>query len=135
MASVSYTHLDVYKRQVFYRGDEDSVYLALDLGGYETDGRGYFVVGGPAIDADLRLAVGSLRDGPDAVALYAAPKSNFLVGGPVVTEALLDAVVYAPGGAHDAGLAPLLLAGQPLDEAQRDAAITDSLQRLSLIHI
>ena len=114
---------------VFYRGDEDSVYLALDLGGYETDGRGYFVVGGPAIDADLRLAVGSLRDGPDAVALYAAPKSNFLVGGPVVTEALLDAVVYAPGGAHDAGLVPLLLAGQPLDEAQRDAATTDSLQR------
>ena len=114
---------------VFYRGDEDSVYLALDLGGFETDGRGYFVVGGPAIDADLRLAVGSLRDGPDAVALYAAPKSNFLVGGPVVTEALLDAVVYAPGGAEDAGLAPLLLAGQPLDEALRDAAMTDSLQR------
>ena len=76
---------------VFYRGDEDTVYLALDLGGYETDGRGYFVAGGPAINADLRLAVGSLRDGPDAVALYAAPRSNFLVGTPVVTEALLDA--------------------------------------------
>ena len=115
---------------VFYRGDEDTVYLALDLGGYETDGRGYFVAGGPAINADLRLAVGSLRDGPDAVALYAAPRSNFLVGTPVVTEALLDAVIFAPQAAEDDGLAPLLLPGQrPLDEGERGAAEADSLQR------
>ena len=115
---------------VFYRGDEDTVYLALDLAGYETDGRGYFVAGGPAINADLRLAVGSLRDGPDAVALYAAPRSNFLVGTPVVTEALLDAVIFAPQAAEDDGLAPLLLPGQrPLDEGERGAAEADSLQR------
>ena len=115
---------------VFYRGDEDTVYLALDLGGYETDGQGYFVVGGGSTNPDLLLAVGSLRDGPDAVAIYAAPRSDFLVGNPVVIEELVDAVVYTSEGADDEGLAPLLLPGRPpLDEAAGGAAEADSLQR------
>ena len=33
---------------VFYRGDEDVVYLAASLGGYATDSRGYFVAGASA---------------------------------------------------------------------------------------
>ena len=115
---------------VFYRGDEDSVYLALDLSGYQTDGRGYFVAGAAATNPDLLLADGTLRDGPDAVALYAAPRSRFPVGGPIILDDLLDAVVYTPGGAADAGLAPLLLPNRPpLDEARRGTASTDSLQR------
>lgn len=64
------------------------------------------------------------------MALYAAPRSNFLVGTPVVTEALLDAVVDTPQAAADDGLAPLLLPGQrPLDEGERGVAAADSLQR------
>ena len=116
---------------VLYRGDEASVYLAVDLTGYRTDSRGYFVVGSVATPADLLLANGSLRDGPDAVALYAAPRSRFPTGGPVVLDDLLDAVVYAPSGQTAPGLMPLLLADQqPADEAQRAAANAHSAQRV-----
>ena len=88
------------------------------------------MVGGETANSDLRLAVGSLTDELGAVALYNAPRSNFPMGQPVVTDALIDAVVYTPAGVADEGLAPLLLPGRPaLDEAQRGAAATDSLQR------
>ncbi len=114
---------------VLYRGDEATVYGAIGLDGH-TDSRGYYVIGGPAIDADHPVAAGLLRDGPDAVALYAAWPWQFPVGSPVVTEGLLDAVVYAPGAAPVAGLQPLLLPDElPLDEAQQGTAAAHSAQR------
>ena len=116
---------------VLYRGDEASVYLAIDLSDYHTDNRGYFVAGAVATPADLRLANGTLRDGPDAAALYAAPRSRFPVGGPVVLDDLLDAVVYAPDGQTAPALMALLLPDQsPVDEAQRGAAGSHAAQRV-----
>lgn len=113
---------------VFYRGDEASVYLAVGLDGYRTNGAGYFVLGDSGVaGADLPLANGTLLDGPDAVAVYAAPKSDFPRNAPVTTDNLLDAVVYGPA---DAALLVLLKPGQSaLDEGARGAATTDSLQR------
>lgn len=113
---------------VFYRGDEASVYLAVELDGYRTDGRGYFVLGaGEVAGADLPLANDALRDGPDAVTVYDAPKSRFPRGAPVSLDGLLDAVVYGPA---DERLLALLVAGQgPLDEGARGDAAADSSQR------
>ncbi|MBP6015508.1 MAG: Ig-like domain-containing protein [Candidatus Promineofilum sp.] len=112
---------------VLYRGDEASVYLAVALDGYMTDDDGYFTLGASGIDANLRLADGTLRDGPDGVGLYAAPKANFPRGAPVTTAQLIDAVVYGPA---DEALRVLLAAGQtPLDEDARGASATDSNQR------
>lgn len=113
---------------VFYRGDEASVYLAVGLDGFATDGAGYLVLGASGVaGAGLALANDALRDGPDAVALYAAPESEFPRNAPVRTADLLDAAVYGPA---DERLLALLAAGQaPLDEAGRGAAGADSSQR------
>lgn len=113
---------------VLYRGDEAVVYLALGLDGQRTDDDGFFVVGAPAVaGVDLPLAADTLRDGPDAVALYAAPEAEFPRNAPLTTTALLDAVVYGPAGAE---LLALMGPGETaLDEDARGAALTDSLQR------
>ena len=113
---------------VLYRGDEASVYLAVGLDGYQTDAAGYFVLGASGVaGADLRLAAGTLRDGPDAVAVYDAPESDFPRNAPVAVANLLDAVVYGPAGAS---LLVLLEPGQAaLDEDARGAAAAESLQR------
>ena len=116
---------------VLYRGNEASVYLALDLSDYRTDDRGYFVAGAAGAPADLLMANGALRDGPDAAALYAAPRSRFPTDGPVVLDDLLDAVVYSPDGQTAPGLMALLLPDQlPVNEAQRGAAGSHSAQRV-----
>ena len=115
---------------VLYRGDYATVYLAVSLGGFETDGAGYFVAGGLSVAPDLAFAANQFRDGPDAVALYAAPRSQFPPGSPVVVDALIDAVVYAPGGQATPGLEALLLPGEaPVDEGQRGAAGEHAAQR------
>lgn len=113
---------------VLYRGDEAVVYLALSLDGYRTDDDGYFVIGSAAAaGVDLLLAKGTLLNGPDAVAVYAAPEHDFPNNQPVTTENLIDAVVYGPAGPE---LIALLLPGQvSVDENSRGAANADSSQR------
>ncbi len=113
---------------VLYRGDEAAVYLALGLDGQHTDEAGFFVIGASGVaGADVALAADTLRDGPDAVALYEAHEAEFPLNTPLTTTALLDAVVYGPAGAE---LLTLLLPDEmALDEDARGAALTDSLQR------
>ncbi len=113
---------------VFYRGDEAMVYLALSLDGYRTDERGYFVVGtSNTPGSDLKIANGTIRDGPDAVALYSAPAYEFPNNEPVTTDDLIDAVVYGQAGPE---LMVLMLSGQsPVDENARGSASSDSSQR------
>lgn len=113
---------------VFYRGDESLVYLALALNGYQTDERGYFVLGSINTPGyDILLATGTILDGPDAIALYSAPAYNFPNNTPVTTKNLVDAVVY---GQADAKLMALMLPGQmPIDENARGAGSSDSSQR------
>jgi hypothetical protein len=113
---------------VLYRGDEAVVYLAVSLDGYRTDDEGYFVIGSAAVaGVDLLLAKGTILNGPDAVAVYAAPEHDFPNNQPVTTENLIDAVVYGPASP---ALLALLLPGQsPVDENSRGAANFDSNQR------
>jgi len=113
---------------VLYDGDSGSVFLAFGLDGYRTDSRGYFVIGTAASPGvDLLIADGVLLDSPAAVALYDAPPGQFPPGTPVVTDLLVDALVYGPAGE---ALLALLRAGEPpVDEQQRDQALTDAVGR------
>ncbi len=116
---------------VLFNGADDLSYRAIDLGSYQTDARGRFLVGGSLVPGvDLALPDGTLQNGPDAVALYTGSAADFPVGSPVSTGSLLDAVVYGDAGEPDAGLLTLLAEGEKqLDEDGRDNAPADSLQR------
>lgn len=116
---------------IFYNGNGDVSYAALDLDGKSTDANGYFVVGNSAVSgAGLTFANGLLQNGADAVALYAANGTDFPNGTAVTTTNLRDALVYDTGQADDAGLLPLLNAGEPqVNEATGGNAPANSNQR------
>ena len=98
---------------VFYNGSNDSSYAAFDLDGFVTDANGYFVLGNSAVTPGLTFSNGLLQNGADAVALYTGNGSDFPNGTAVTTDNLVDAIVYDTDDADDAGLLPLLNAGQP----------------------
>ncbi|NOY99820.1 MAG: hypothetical protein GXP40_11590 [Chloroflexi bacterium] len=99
---------------VFYNGGDDQSYRSIDLDGNATDVNGYFVIGNSAVpNVDLTFANGALQNGADAVALYMADGADFPNGTPLTTTDLIDAIVYDTDDADDAGLLPLLDAGQP----------------------
>lgn len=116
---------------VFYDGATDASYAAFDLDGYSTDSGGRFVLGNEGVDGvDLVFDDGLLLDGPAAVALYLGDAASFPAGTPVTTAGLLDAFVYAAGGAPDPGLQPLLAADEiPFDESAGGDAGLHSAQR------
>ena len=116
---------------VFFNGGNDLSYQAFDLDGRTTDANGYFVLGNNAVPGrDLVFADGTLQNGADAVALYAADATNFPLNTPVTTTNLRDAIVYDTADADDAGLLVLLNAGQQqIDEAGGTAGDVDSIGR------
>jgi hypothetical protein len=115
---------------VFWNGQNDTVYRAVELAGQTTDAAGYFTLGNPALNPDLTFPNAALQNGPDAVALYAGRAVDFPTGTALTTADLLDAAVYGRADRPDGGLLALLVAGQPqVDEAARDAAESHALQR------
>ena len=100
---------------VLFNGNGDTSYDSFDLDGYTTDANGYFVIG-TVPENDIYVAPGSggwLQNGADAVALYSADATDFPSGTAVSTTNLIDAIAYDTDDADDAGLLPLLNAGQP----------------------
>ena len=84
---------------VFYKGGGNTVttnvYAAFDLDGMSTDSAGFFLLANPGVTgADIVFAPGLLRDGGDAVALFAGDSTDFPNGTPLTTVGLIDAVVY-----------------------------------------
>ena len=116
---------------VLYGGSTDTVYEAIDLDGFFTDAGGRFVLGNAAVaNVDLVFDDGLLLAGPAAVALYQGDATDYPAGAPVSTEGLIDALVYGPETAQDAGLLVLLEAGQPqVDEAGAGEPAAHSNQR------
>ncbi len=101
---------------VLFNGSDDQSYTPVfDLDGYTTDGNGYFVIGTvPA--SDIPVASGGsgwLQNGADAVALFVGNDTDFPDNTPLTTVGLIDALVYDTNDGDDAGLLPLLNAGQP----------------------
>lgn len=126
------TPLDGYVL-VFYRGDTQQTYLAVDLDGLATDIDGFFLIGNVAVTGiDAELPADSIRDGRDAVALYFGDADDFPDETPLTTTDLLDAVVCLPeGGAEGPELAGLLLTDEKqLDESENGFRDGQSLQRL-----
>ncbi|WP_223787925.1 endonuclease I family protein [Marinicella meishanensis] len=103
---------------VLYDGVTDVSTAVISLDGMSTDANGYLVINQ------------TLEDGADAVALYNAAASNFMVGDPITTTDLMDAIVYDSGQADDAELLALLNPGQPqVNEDANGDALNESLIR------
>jgi DNA/RNA endonuclease G (NUC1) len=125
---------------VFYNGNGDRAYAAIDLDHHSTDAQGYFVIGNPGVPgAQITFDPGPngfLQNGPDAVALYVGDATDFstdpLTGTAVTTVNLLDALVYHRAGdvGADATLLTLLHAGEAqVDEAGGGDSAAQSNQR------
>ena len=120
---------------VFFNGSDDASYEAFDLDGLSTDADGYFVLcanaaNTPNCDLDVDPDTNLIQNGADAVALLLGDAADFPNDTPVTTVDLLDALVYDTSDSDDAGLLPLLNAGQPqVNEAGAGDATVASNQR------
>lgn len=116
---------------VFFNGNGDTSYRAIDLDGFATDADGYFLLGNAGVpNVSIEFPSNGLQNGADAVALYAADAAAFPNGEPVTTANLIDAVVYGTNDPDDAELLVLLDSGQPqLNEDANGDDDNESLQR------
>ena len=116
---------------VLFNGSDSRSYRSLGLDGYHTNDSGYFLFGNKAVPGvDYPMANGTIQNGPDAVALYAATAADFPAGTAVTTEDLLDAIVYSTGIEEAAKLMRLLRKGEEIvDEDSRGFKDTHSNQR------
>ncbi len=99
---------------VFYNGNGDVSYRAIDLDGFTTNAAGYFTAGNSGVPGvDFPFPGNTLQNGEDAVALYVGNDTSFPNGTAVTTANLIDAVVYDTSDPDDPGLLVLLNSGQP----------------------
>ncbi|TRX51757.1 T9SS type A sorting domain-containing protein [Fulvivirga sp. M361] len=117
---------------VLYNGSDDQSYGAYDLDGFTTNAEGYFVLGNAGVaNVDFETNPNSLQNGPDAVVVYQGDAIDFPNDTPISLDNILDAVVYGTGDPEDAGLLPLLNAGQvQVDENANNVKDTESLARI-----
>ena len=126
------TNLDGYVL-VLFNGSDDASYAAYDLDGYSTDANGYFIIGDSGVTGVMKVfsssSTSNIQNGPDAIALYQADKSDFPNDTPVTTTNLIDAVVYDNNQADDTGLLTGLGKTTQFNEDEGDNGATNSLQR------
>ncbi len=117
---------------VNYNGNNDASYNAFDLDGFSTNAEGYFVVGNAGVaNVDLVVPANSFQNGADAVVLYFGDATSFPNGTGIVTENIIDAIVYDTNDNDDAELLVLLNANQPqLNEDANGSKDAESLQRV-----
>ncbi len=98
---------------VMYNGSNNLSYGAYDLDGQTTNAQGYFVLGNTAVtNADMILPSNGLQNGADAVAIYTGDATDFPNGTAVITNNLIDALVYDTNDGDDAELLVLLNTGE-----------------------
>ncbi|TRY94859.1 hypothetical protein DNTS_026278, partial [Danionella cerebrum] len=83
---------------VMINGQTGLVYYELELNGYYTDDKGYFLIGSSKFAPDIRIPSNTVQNGPDAVALYRSTSPPSQQGVNVPLDGLLDAVVYHTRG-------------------------------------
>ncbi|KAG5854606.1 hypothetical protein ANANG_G00039600 [Anguilla anguilla] len=109
------TSLDGYTL-VFYNGNGNAAYKVLDLKGYTTDDRGFFLVG--SLDVQPKPAIilppNTVQNGPDAIVLYHPSAPQYSEKMNVTAYGLVDAIVYTTRRLGDAEfLARTLTPGSP----------------------
>ena len=126
------TSLD-YLSVVLFNGSLDVSYDTFDLDGYSTDVNGYFLIGGASmVGVDIACSDNTLQNGADAVALFLGDNTDFPSGTAITTTNLIDAIVYDTDDSDDAGLLPLLNAGEPqVNENGRGDSENHSMQRIA----
>ncbi|MCU4164247.1 choice-of-anchor J domain-containing protein [Carboxylicivirga caseinilyticus] len=107
---------------VLFNGSGDTSYDAIDLDGYTIEANGFFVIGNVS---QATLAISSIQNGADAIALYSGSATDFPNGTPVTSNNLVDAVVYGTNDADDTGLIDVLTPSQ----VQLNDDTENSLQR------
>ncbi|XP_018590551.2 uncharacterized protein LOC108923954 [Scleropages formosus] len=101
---------------VFYNGNGNVAYKVLDLNGYATDDRGFFLVGSADVQPKpaVILPPNTVQNGPDAIALYHGEEAQYSEKMNLTTVGLVDAIVYATRRSRDAEfLADVLTPGSP----------------------
>ncbi|KAG6922066.1 hypothetical protein G0U57_003950 [Chelydra serpentina] len=81
---------------VLYNGKNNQAYRVVNLTGYCTNERGYFLVGSAWVTPSpvIVLPPNTIQNGGDAVALYHSTTFTYSVGMAVTEAGLVDAVVY-----------------------------------------
>ena len=119
---------------VLFNGADDLSYAAYDLDGKSTDANGFFILANTflAVSGDFDLgASNKIQNGPDAVAVYQADGTDFPNDSPITLTNLIDVIIYDTDEADDTGLLMGFNETVQYNEAENDAAATQSIQRLS----
>ncbi|KAM3916570.1 uncharacterized protein RB166_015796 [Leptodactylus fuscus] len=80
---------------VFYNGKTNTAYKVLNLTGYYTDKKGFFLIGSPGVRPvpSITLPPNTIQNGPDAIALYFG-KRRYDTSMDVTRDGLVDALVH-----------------------------------------
>nr|XP_033819445.1 uncharacterized protein LOC117369259 isoform X2 [Geotrypetes seraphini] len=80
---------------VFYNGKVNTAYKVLNLSGYMTNEKGFFVIGSSTLNPlpSIILPSNTIQNGPDAIALYFG-RSTYRENMRVTSDGLVDALVH-----------------------------------------
>ena len=116
---------------VFYNGNNDSSYAAFDLDGFSTDSNGFFLLGNAGVaNVGLTFNNNGLQNGADAVAIYQGNATDFPNGTVVVSDNLVDAIVYDTGDGDDSELLNALGQDTQFDEGANGNQADESNSRV-----
>ncbi|XP_028562113.2 uncharacterized protein LOC114584422 isoform X2 [Podarcis muralis] len=101
---------------VLYNGKNNLAYKVINLSGYRTDERGYFLVGSTGVTPKPQIVLpdNTIQNGLDAVALYRSnPNATYKMNMPLTNVGLVDALIYKARGSDNADkLLAVLAPGQ-----------------------
>ena len=123
------TSLDGYI-VVLFNGSDDKSYASYYLDGFTTDANGIFILASNEIyNATTDLALSTLQNGADAVAVYQEDASSFPNDTEITTDNLIDVVVYDTGQSDDSVLLSGFGETTQYNENINSAKTTESIQR------
>lgn len=123
------TSLDGYV-VVLFNGSDDKSYASYDLDGFTTDANGFFILASSEIyNASTDIALSTLQNGADAVAVYQEDASSFPNDTEITTDDLIDIVIYDTGQSDDSGLLSGFGETIQYNENINSAKTTESIQR------
>ncbi|GAB5518355.1 MAG: hypothetical protein RhofKO_06060 [Rhodothermales bacterium] len=115
---------------VFYNGNGDASYRAIDLDGFTVASKGYFLIGNADVPGiSIEIPSNGIQNGADGVALYIGEAANFPDGTPVTGAGVIDALVYGTNDSDDAELLAAFGQTTQYDEGANGNKNFESVQR------